>query len=234
MEKDGYWLGESGYGYGYPMGGTGYGYPIGSDAATTGAAFQNVRPGYEVRILLASATILARHGQQQPCENVLSTTRNIYKNYVADLHSGNMPIADVPGWQQQQIAAAQPVTSDNTSFRSDELLDTDVLDPQDEALGSVDDIVISPRTGKIAYLVIARGGIFGMGEKYVPVPWDAFKVTPNANLLVLDTTKSAMDAAPRVNNDQFMSPGRFDQESQKVDTYWKAHLSNEGSAPPKG
>ena len=33
-----------------------------------------------------------------------------------------VPIADVPGWRQQQIAAAQPVTSRNTPFTTRRLL----------------------------------------------------------------------------------------------------------------
>ena len=210
-------------------GGYGYGYPMGGGPAATATGYRNARPGYEVRTLVASANILARHGQQQPCEDVLATTRDIYKLYVADMHSGKMPMADVPGWRQQQIAAAQPVTDKNTSFRSDELLGTEVRDPQNEALGSVEDMVISPQTGKIAYLVIARGGIFGIDEKYVPVPWEDFKITPNANLLVLDTTKGVMEAAPRVSQDQFATPGHFDQQSQKVDAYWKAHLRDKAT-----
>jgi sporulation protein YlmC with PRC-barrel domain len=227
MQKDGYWLGGEGYGYGYPLGGYGYEYGLGSSPAEDSAGgYVDARPGYEIRMLFASADILARHGQQQPCEDLLATTRDIYKLYVADMNQRGMPMADVRGWRQEQIAAAQPVAGKNTSVRSDELLGVDVRNAQDEALGSVDDLVMSPQTGKIAYLVIARGGIFGIGKKYVPVPWEAFRVTPNVNLLVLYATKAAMDAAPQVNYAEFKTSG---QQSQKVDTYWKAFLLNKGN-----
>ena len=239
MGKDGYWLGGSGFGYGYPVGGYGYGLsrPLAghpAEPAETAVGYQSARPGYEVRTLIASANILARHGQQQACENVLATAQGIYKLYAADLRDGKMPLANEKGWQQQQIAAAQPVTSKDTSFRSDELVGTDVRNPQGEALGSVDDLVMSPKTGKIAYMVIGRGGIFGIDEKYVPVPWEDFKVTPNASLLVLDTTKAEMDAAPQVDHDQSKMPAHFDQQTQKIDAYWKTHLSDKGKNASSG
>jgi sporulation protein YlmC with PRC-barrel domain len=228
MGTDGYWLGGSGYGYGYPVGGYGYEYGDAMRArpATAATSYEDARPGYEVRILVAAANILAHRGQQQACESVLSTARGIYKVYVADMHRGGMPRADVPGWQQHEIAAAQPVTAKDTSYRSDELVGIDVRTPRDDALGSVEDLVMGPRTGKIAYVVIGLGGVFGIDEKYVPVPWDDFKVTQNVDLLVLDSTKAVMDAAPHVTEGQFTTQGKFDQESQKVDAYWKAHLSS--------
>jgi hypothetical protein len=43
-----------------------------------------------------------------------------------------------------------------------------------------------------------------------------------------------LSAAPQVSDDQFAGPARFGQESQTVDDYWKAHLSNDGGAAPKG
>jgi sporulation protein YlmC with PRC-barrel domain len=227
MEKDGYWLGGSGFGYGYPIVGFGYGndqygYDQPMSRSTSAVSdYRNVRPGYEIRMLVASATILGQHGQQQPCEDVLTATRDVYKLYVADLHNAGVAMANVPNWQQQQIAAAQPVIGKDANFRSDELLDTDVRNQKNQILGTVKDLVMSPQTGKIAYLVIARGGFLGFDQNYVPIPWEDFRATLNASVIVLDTTKDTMDAAPQVNDDQFKA--KVNQYSEKVDTYWKAH-----------
>ena len=48
-------------------------------------------------------------------------------------------------------------------------------------------------------------------------------MTPEANLLVLDASKGALAAAPRVN--PFSSDG-IDLQSRTVDDYWQAHLSH--------
>ena len=227
MQKDGYWRGVSGYGYGYPMYGYAYDAGMPSPAMTSAgasgvAAYWRARPGYEVRTLLAATQIMAQHGQQASCEALLGETRNIYSRYAADMRSGQVP-RDVSGWREAQLAAAQPVAGQDVAYRSDQLIGTEVLSPKGDTLGSVDDLVLSPQTGKIAYLVIARGGLFGFDEKYVPVPWGHFKATAGAKMLVLDTTKADMTAAPHVKENRFSAANDFDKQSQKVDAYWAAH-----------
>jgi sporulation protein YlmC with PRC-barrel domain len=228
METDGYWFGWSGYAYGNPMsGGYAYDYPMGGHPPPTPLRYPNARLGYEFRELMISANILARRGRQEPCEAVLGMTQRIYTTYVAQLKSDKVPTASNSGWRQQEIAGAKPVA--NVAFRSDQLIGTAVRTPYDDALGSVADIVMSPQTSKIAYLVVARGGIFGIDDEYIPVPWADFRASPNVNVLILNATRDAMTAAPRVDRDQFTVKGRFEQESQKIDAYWTSHVSGTGN-----
>jgi len=231
LQKDGYWFHGAGYGYGYPL--YGYGYALGAEhspmpvqtsATATATRYSRARPGYEIRTLLASANILAQRGDQQGCESLLSQTRDIYTSYAAQLRSDRVAHVDSPGWRREQIASAVPVASSDVAYRSDELVGAGVVNPAGDNLGSIDDIVMSPQTGKIAYLVIGRGGIFGIGEKYVPIPWADFKAAPGAELLVLDTAKANLDTAPQVKENQAFSPADFATQSQKVDDYWMAHL----------
>ncbi len=229
MRKDGYWRGVSGFGYGHPMYGFDYdgsmSSPAMGSAKEPGAArYWRARPGYEVRTLLAATQILAQHGQQASCETLLGETRAIYGRYAAEMRSGNVPKYDVASARQTILTTARPVAGQATSYSSDQLIGTEVLNPKGEVLGSVDDLVLSPQTGKIAYLVIGRGGLFGLNEKYVPVPWAHFKATAGAKMLVLDTTKVVMSAAPQVKEDRFSARGDFDKQSQRVEAYWTAHL----------
>ena len=230
MQTDGYWLHGSGYGYGYPVYGYGYGFGYGEHGALSVGGIppltshSRARPGYEIRTLIASATILAQRGEQQACDALLTATRDIYKGYAADLRDGKVPRSDGAMWRRQQIAAALPVTGSKTAYRSDQLIGADVVNGQGVNLGDVYDVVMNPQTGKIAYLVVGRGGVFGIGEKHVPVPWEAFKVSAGGSLMVLDTTKNNMDAAPRVAVDHFSPHGSVGQQGQSADAFWKTSL----------
>jgi hypothetical protein len=49
----------------------------------------------------------------------------------------------------------------------------------------------------------------------MPVPWEDFKLTPKANLLVLDATRNTVSAAPHVTYDQSVTTEEFNQQSRR-------------------
>jgi hypothetical protein len=171
MQKDGYWVGASVYGY--PL--DGYGYPMDGYPPAAGNVYHNARTGYEVRNFLVFANILGQNGQQQTCEAVLASACDIYQRYAADLHGMGVSMADGPGWWRRQLDTALPVTDRRIALRSDQLIDTDAGDPRTQGPGSVHDIVMNQKTDKIAYLVIARAGNFWLRHKRRPDPLGCFQ-----------------------------------------------------------
>lgn len=56
-------------------------------------------------------------------------------------------------------------------------------------LGKIKQLLIDPEEGEIAYAVVARGGVVGLGEETVVISWDAFEVTGDSDkemVLTLD------------------------------------------------
>jgi hypothetical protein len=72
-----------------------------------------------------------------------------------------------------------------------------VYDPNDGKIGEVTDLIVQS-DGKIAAAMIGVGGLLGVGEKDVAVPFDALhtKTKDNKTYLVMDTTKDALKNAP--------------------------------------
>jgi len=66
----------------------------------------------------------------------------------------------------------------------------------DETLGSVQDLVVDLKSGKISYAVLGVGGFLGIGEKFIAVPPSAFSVSTDEKTLVLNADKAKIQAAP--------------------------------------
>jgi sporulation protein YlmC with PRC-barrel domain len=233
LQKNGYWLHGSGYGYDYPMAEQDAGSPGAAPAtpaapangAAEAGAYWHVRPGYEIRALMAAANVVAQRGQQHICESLLSTARAIYDGNRAAPRDQEAPkAADGTARLRRQIPVAQAADAFDATLRADQMMGTEVSNPSNQELGSVADIVVSPRTGKIAYLLIGRGGFFGIDQAYIPVPWKDFTTPPNTNLLVLDTSERAMDAAPRVKDGHYSAQGDYGDDNAAADRYWKSQL----------
>ena len=55
---------------------------------------------------------------------------------------------------------------------SDKVEGTAVYNRQGEKLGTVTSFMVGKRNGRVQYAVLSFGGLFGMGEKFYPLPWD--------------------------------------------------------------
>lgn len=100
---------------------------------------------------------------------------------------------------------SQLQTFTNSPVKASSIIGTDVVNPKGENLGEVKEVVIDPRTGKVAYAVVSFGGFLGMGEKLFAIPFSAFEYDLAENEYVIDITKERLEAAPGFDNDHWPS-----------------------------
>ncbi|HEX7028505.1 MAG TPA: PRC-barrel domain-containing protein [Gammaproteobacteria bacterium] len=83
------------------------------------------------------------------------------------------------------------------------LLGDDVRNYEGEELGSIKDVMLDMSTGEIAYIILSAGGILGIGEKLMAIPWYAFEPDPDARCLRLGIDKESLKEAPGFDKDEW-------------------------------
>ncbi len=71
-----------------------------------------------------------------------------------------------------------------------------VRNRMNEELGSIKDIMIDFRSGRVAYLALAYGGFLGIGEKLFAIPWQAMVLDEDRQCFILDADRSYFENAP--------------------------------------
>ncbi len=79
----------------------------------------------------------------------------------------------------------------------DSLEDWPVTNAQGEDLGEVEDVLVDPLTGRIAYLVVEHGGFLGMGEDVFAIPWGLARYASDKEEILLNIPQAKLENAPR-------------------------------------
>ena len=79
---------------------------------------------------------------------------------------------------------------------SDKVEGTTVYNRQGEKLGTVTSFMVGKRNGRIQYAVLSFGGLFGMGEKFYPLPWDTLTYDTDKGGYMVDIDKDRIEGAP--------------------------------------
>lgn len=228
IREDGYWLtgirdrwGTAGWGR--PATGMGY-YPgVGvpgdpalnpalpagdapAEAAPATAAAPQVwglgirSPGVQIETLFRAAQVLAVEGRQEGCATVLAELEALHADYARQLEEAGVEPGQVATWRRDMLLTAQPVGElDLSRVSVDQVTGTEVRNLRDEYLGDVDDVIVAD--GQVEHVVISRGGFLGLGEDYVPVPWEQLQATPGMTMILLDAPEDLLERAPEVSGD---------------------------------
>jgi sporulation protein YlmC with PRC-barrel domain len=78
-----------------------------------------------------------------------------------------------------------------------------VINPQNETLGQIDQIVIDVPRGRIAYAAMASGGFLGLGERLFAVPWTTLVYDAGRECFVMDARKEVFENAPGFDKDSW-------------------------------
>lgn len=101
-----------------------------------------------------------------------------------------------------------------------------VFNQAKEKIGTIEDIAIDKRTGKVAYAILSFGGFLGMGDKHQPLPWSVLAYDTALDGYRVDITQEFLALAPKLDVSELSG---WD-DSDKRDAF-HSYYSAQGARP---
>jgi sporulation protein YlmC with PRC-barrel domain len=106
--------------------------------------------------------------------------------------------------------------------RVSDILNITVEDRNGQKIGTVMDLVLD-RNGSVKYAILSQGGILGLGDRLIPMPFDALVSSTRKGIAVIDIDREILAKAPELDTDVWLDYTEAEWEA-KVDKYYNAHV----------
>lgn len=129
---------------------------------------------------------------------------------------------------QQSGAApsdAQQPTQQGVQINGSSLMNSTVRGTDGKDLGKVSDLLIDPKDGRVAAVIVSMGGTLGMGKKEIAVPWHAVQLGRDQQQIVVTLQQPLIPPAPKA-QDQ-----RRDQSSPSASPSTSGQPQQPGQPP---
>ncbi len=115
-----------------------------------------------------------------------------------------MPTAPMPQAEAPAAPAASPSTppaatetaAGGEPVSAEDMMGREVEGSDGQPLGTISDVIVDSATGKIQRVVIASGGVLGIGAKNVAVAFEEIEVRPEGGVVAKGVTQADVEAMP--------------------------------------
>lgn len=115
------------------------------------------------------------------------------------------------------------VADPEPAIRASELVDYQVVNPQGEDLGEIEDFIIGLNSGRVRYAVLSFGGFLDIGDELFPVPLNAMTFNQAENAFVLDVQPETLENASGFGSDVWPELGDPAWDAN-YGTFWENEL----------
>jgi sporulation protein YlmC with PRC-barrel domain len=114
-----------------------------------------------------------------------------------------------------------------------------VISSDGDDVGSIKEIMLDVRQGRIAYAVMSSGGFLGIGDKLLAIPWSALTLDTDKKCFRLAATSEQIRNSPGFNKDAWplMAEKQWASTVHQHygrEPYWSSDVRDTGAIPPAG